>query len=150
MGCEPGYLAMFAYPGLREAALANFDASQSIDWVLAPYTAYVRPDGTLIWITDSVPLLGVRDGGQEDLLASILPVCANCFAELAPTGIAPGWTTDNDAPDAPCDQWSSAGSEPIPYFGKPESTSLFLRDPGFDGATCDFQLLFFEPYCVEQ
>ncbi len=145
--CGPGSLAMFAYPNVREAALDPFDSSRAVDWVLRPYTAYTREDGTLLWITDDTPLLGVREGAQEDLLAGVVPGCPLCINLSAITGLDDGWTT---AVANSCSLWSSGSPGIEPDLGDPYSVDEFIVDgnPGFHG-DCE-SLSFVYVYCVEQ
>jgi hypothetical protein len=61
--CDPGFKALFVVAGVRQATDGTpYTADDPIDWPIAPYTAYVREDGELVWITDESPLLGVRAG----------------------------------------------------------------------------------------
>ena len=46
----------------RVASQTAYKGDGRIDWVLLPYTRYLNEKGNLIWITDAVPLLGVRNG----------------------------------------------------------------------------------------
>ncbi len=143
--CDPGYLALFAYPGVREATTTAFDSVGAIDWVLQPYTAYTRDDGTLLWITDDVPLLGVRDGAQQPLLAGVFPECVGfCFAFRQLSGIANDWTT---AVSHNCSFWSSSSAGVDATVGNPYSASDFL-DNGESPACDEFALT--GVYCVEQ
>lgn len=146
--CAVGELAMFAYPGLREAAVNSFDTSGSIDWVLEPYTAYVRENGLLLWITDDVPLLGVRDGGQLSLLASVVNECPEgfiCLEGRAITGLETGWTTST-VDD--CESWTSSSTNDVARRGYGSSQTTFLYDPAY---TTDCQWpMDTQVYCVEQ
>jgi hypothetical protein len=147
--CDPGYLAMFSYPNVREAALDPFDSSGSIDWVLQPYTAYTRNDGTLLWITDDQPLLGVRDGEQGPLLEPLLPACQGfCFTYRTATGIDTGWTT---RVENTCSLWSSSSPALDVSLGGPYSVTDFLDyDDAGDGYQCDGLNWLVSVYCVEQ
>lgn len=152
--CDPGYLAMFAVAGLREAAILPFDASDGVDWVLQPYTAYVRPfDGEVIWITDDVPLLGVRDGESQALDVSIGGVCPGRgefgIEGRIMTGLNADWTTS--AFDT-CDGWTTESSDEDMRRGLACSTTTYLYDPEWT-SDCDFGTGFLDPaqvYCVEQ
>jgi Protein of unknown function (DUF1554) len=144
--CEPGSLAMFAYPGVREAALSDLDTSESIDWVLQPFTAYVSETAELIWITDDVPLLGVRRGEQGALENSVVPECEMlCSARHSVTGLIGGWTT---RVDETCNQWSSSSDLDSLRVGDMRSVTAFLDDGGPD-LGCDAPQLV-SVYCVAQ
>lgn len=145
--CDPGYLAMFAYPNVREAALDPFDSSGAIDWVLQPFTAYTRGDGTLLWITDDQPLLGVRGGLQQSLLAGVVPGCPLCIGLGTITGLDDGWTTKVTNS---CSLWSSDSPGIDPDLGDPYSVDEFFFDPvpGVYGDCED--LNFVSVYCIEQ
>ena len=144
--CEPGYAAMFAYPDVREATTVAFDSVGATDWALAPYTAYVRADGTLIWITDDVPLLGVRAGAAQPLVNSVLdPNCAPfCFANRVVTGFATDWTTKATET---CNLWTSSNSGVSAAVGNPYTDDDFI-DSG-ENLQCD-GLALTSVYCVEQ
>src|SRR6478736_3887109 len=60
--CPEGYKALFAYGTSRRATTAPFKSQDSIDWVLKPYTYYYIGAEKPVWLTDSVALLGVRNG----------------------------------------------------------------------------------------
>lgn len=145
--CEPGYAAMFAYPDVREATTVAFDSVGATDWVLTPYTAYVRPDGTLVWITDDVPLLGVRAGAPQPLVNSVVdPNCGQfCFALREVTGLATDWTTKVTET---CSLWTSASAGATAAVGNPYLTDDFI-DNG-DNLPCDDLNVFTGVYCVEQ
>ena len=140
--CEFGFAAMFAYPNVREAALDPFDTSRSLDWVLQPYTAYFNDDGELLWITDAVPLLGVRDGTQHPLLDTVRPPESPLYRKI--TGMTDGWLT---RVDNTCSLWTDAtpGNASV---GNPHSATEFLDSGEF--RDCDDFNGRVGVYCVEQ
>ncbi len=148
--CDPGWLAMFAVPGVRQATTVPNESVDPIDWVLSPYTAYARPDGTLLWITDDVPLLGVRDAAPQPLLNSIVPQCPGvCVNHATVTGMNADWTTP--AP-LDCEGWSSGSSGVRANFAADRSATDFLMAGEVD---CEFQVPAgfngaAQFYCVEQ
>lgn len=148
--CQPGYSAMFAFPGVREAALNPYDPTGSIDWVLQPYTAYVGEQEEVVWITDDVPLLGVRDGAQQGLLAGITALCPEgnfCLHGRPLTGLDTDWTTSTTED---CDGWTSSTDTDSARRGAAGSTVTYLYDSALTTG-CDFgPLSSTDIYCVEQ
>jgi hypothetical protein len=151
--CPVGYKAMFAYAGVREAALDAYHGTGSVDWVLRPYTAYVRPDAELIWITDENPLLGVRDLGPIPLENPISPECPDgfgCVLGRVVTGIGSSWLT---SADNNCDDWTNGTEMGTTRRGFAESTSTYLYDAAYT-TDCEFSLFTgggaTGVYCVEQ
>jgi hypothetical protein len=150
--CDPGFLAMFAVPGVRIATTAPNDSVGAIDWVLHPYTAYTRMNGTLVWITDSVPLLGVRNGLPQALVNPIDPPCTGTCLIEGPviTGMQANWTSP--AP-LDCNDWMSGSSTVSTSYGDHESTTEFLLSATID---CEFvpdggvTLNNARVYCIEQ
>ncbi len=140
--CLAGEVALFAYPNVREAALDPFDTSRSLDWVLLPFTAYTNDVGDLVWITDDVALLGVRDGGQQPLLAAIEPCVDPCLQRNV-SGLADGWLTRITNT---CSLWTD-GSIGDARVGDPYATEGFL-DSGESRGCDDFSRV--GVYCVEQ
>lgn len=150
--CPIGYAAMFAYSGVREAATESYDGSTGVDWVLQPYTAYVRGDGSLIWITDANPLLGVRDLQPMPLEQSISPQCPQgnvCLQGRVITGLTSSWVT---AANDNCENWTDGTESATTRRGSSESATLFLYDAGWT-TDCEFNLAgggATGVYCVEQ
>jgi Protein of unknown function (DUF1554) len=142
--CPAGYLALLVSKFAREAAMSAFDTSDGIDWVLQPYTAYVREDGTLIWITDEVALLGVRDGAQVMLLDSILACDGQCEDLHAVSGIDDGWVR---LTSGACQGFGSDSVDETIPTGDPYSPAGFLDAGPLLG--CD-DLSRAAVYCVEQ
>ncbi len=157
--CPAGFEALFAVPGVRQATVATaYTADAIIDWPLEPFTAYVRADGTPIWITDDTPLLGVRAGVPQPLTNPVVPVCVVnipagqfCFPAVRPTGLNNDWTL---ALSNSCNGWSSNSQDQTLSFGDIRSSTEFLRGltttcatgtgkAGTGGSSPTF-------YCVEQ
>jgi hypothetical protein len=115
--------------------------------VLQPYTAYVRSDGDRIWLTDDVPLLGVRDGAPEPLDAPITdcpPPNTISLSEFVITGMNTDWTTL--ASDT-CEGWTSESPNDDIRLGRACSVETYLYEPAVV-SDCDGP--FFAVYCVEQ
>lgn len=157
--CQPGHEALFGVPGVRQATVNTpYTADDLIDWPLAPYTAYVRFDGTPIWITDATPLLGVRNGEPEPLTNPVAEPCIPdipngvfCFSFVRPTGLNNDWTP---ALNNTCNGWSSNAEGQTLAYGNSESPTDFLRGPTTtcSTGTGDTGLIGSWPsfYCVEQ
>ncbi len=140
--CAAGSKAMFADGVGRRATLAPNASVDPIDWVLEPFTAYVNAGDELVWVTDDVPLLGVRRGVSASLVAPILPLSGNPPGVL--TGMTHAWTSP---PQADCNGWTAATSAHDHSSGIPWLVELggFLDNGALSG--CD---LFDRVYCVEQ
>ena len=142
--CPVGHRALFAVPGVRQATNGTpRTADNQIDWPLRPYTAYVNNTGDLIWMTDDVPLLGVRDGEGQPLENPVIFV-GNCQTRGVLTGLNDDWT---NALDNTCNGWSSTSSDLDANLGQPCLTEDFLDNDAFSCASLT-PLSFF--YCVEQ
>ncbi len=139
--CSAGFRALFADGRTRRATTVPNTSSEPVDWVLRPYTAYVNGAGALLWVTDEVALLGVRQGVAQPLRNPIVPFEQNPPAAL--TGLTPHWTT-LELDD--CQGWSSAAPGDLHNAGIP----WIPDDGGFlnNGAVgpCD---AFDHVYCVE-
>ena len=151
--CPAGRRALFAVAGVRQATNGTpLTADNPIDWPLAPYTAYVRSTGQLIWMTDATPLLGVRDGELEPLTNSILPACTNppCVV-TGPTitGLNTNWTT---ASSNNCNGWSSDSEAHQVRQGYPVSDTEYLSSSNEIPCALEGNNGFFLPHflCVEQ
>jgi len=93
--------------GGRRATVTPFVGDGQQDWVIRKYTHYYNALDDLVWRTDDVALLGVRDGGRQDLYA--IP-----FGDMEYPwgGWNSDWTTlqDVDAPgmfEGTCNGWTS-------------------------------------------
>lgn len=148
--CDPGYAAMFVVAGIREASASPYAGDGGIDWVLQPYTAYVTTVGELVWITDATPLLGVRDGEPEALLAPIYEENFS-FSRLI-SGLNADWTSSISNT---CNGWSSDLESDQVRYGDPTSVTGYLVGSIGD---CAEWSVFASPiwlsatstYCVEQ
>ncbi|MEO8983371.1 MAG: DUF1554 domain-containing protein [Polyangiaceae bacterium] len=92
----------------RRATVTPLKGDQPLDWVIEKYRYYYNNLNELLWRTDEVPLLAVRDGKRQDIYA-------NAFAPGGAypwSGYALDWTTYDDAVSATtyagtCDSWTS-------------------------------------------
>jgi hypothetical protein len=138
--CPIGYKAFFAYGTNRRATTAPFKAQNSIDWVIRPYTYYYNDSENPLWLTDSVPLLGVRDGKFTALENRVSPVTA-----IILTGLNPDYTTlgtDN------CQGWSSLQDSESKRYGLPPASDASFMYSSEDTNACGMNWISF--YCVEQ
>lgn len=148
--CEPGYRAMFTFPGVREATFVPLHDAGSIDWVLQPFTAYANGDGEVLWVTGRVPQLGVRDGAQHPLLAAVTPASTGTSTVMSDrpvvTGLAEGWLTSMHATaEDSCAGWSMNTAGYKARAGRSDRHDAFLDRAEL--APCDAPLWV---YCVEQ
>ena len=146
--CPAGQRALFATAGVRQATNGTpFAADAPIDWPLQPYTAYVNTAGALIWMTDSVPLLGVRDGAAVSLQNPIADEDLYYWTGFV-TGLSADWTTlasDN------CNGWTSDSDDHEVHVGIGYSLDDYLDSPlGAAGCSLSNRLGFPVFYCVEQ
>ncbi len=138
--CPDGYKAMFAFGDSRRATTQPWGAQGSVDWVLAPYTAYTRADGTLLWVTDDVPLLGVRNHSSQPLLAPLVATLGLGFM----TGMRDDWRT---LEGGDCAGWSTGAATEIKHAGVSGQVESFgFLDNGGEGPCTNFDAF----YCVEQ
>lgn len=101
--CPIGHKAMFVYGNVRVATTVPWQSVGSVDWPIQPYTAYVNNQEELIWVTDEVRLLAVRDGQQQPPIHPLFP-CEPCIEGRMVSGMAPDGT--NLLTDT-CDGWTS-------------------------------------------
>jgi hypothetical protein len=111
--CQPGQKALFAHKNVRE-----FDPLT--DWPLRPYTAYLNNSDEVVWITDSTPALGIRNGVQEPLENLILTGSSNA---VFITGLNTDWSTRSTKT---CNGWSSASASHAAATGYRTDLNLFL------------------------
>jgi len=137
--CRSGYKAFFVYGTQRRATTTAFKAQNSIDWVLRPYTYYYNDVENPLWLTDSVPLLGVRNGHPMPLQNAISQA-----TEVILTGLNEDYTTlgsDN------CDGWSTIQTTYSKHYGLPPASDIgFMYST--DTLECGSYAISF--YCVEQ
>ena len=124
--CPVGYRALFAYPGVRRATTSPNEVVDPLDWVLAPWTFYVRTSGELIWSTGSTPLLGLRDGETLPLENSVLALDLSGW-DWVLTGLEGDWTT---AVSSSCDGWTSTAASVRPGDPLSVQSPSFLRTAG--------------------
>ena len=140
--CPSGYDALLAVPGERQATNTPNQADALVDWPISPYTAYVNADGEGVWITDDVPLLGVRDGVPLGLTNAVTDP-AGFGGPFAVTGLNQDWTT-NTAEN--CNNFSSSSSALDMRYGTASSDDLFLS--GVAATPCNDAAA--QVLCVEQ
>lgn len=132
--CPEGYKALFSYGKTRRATTTPFRAQNAVDWVLQPYTYYYSSYEKPVWLTDAVPLLGVRNGqftAFENRVDSIIAYVA--------TGLNSDYTTlvGDD-----CQGWSGVGRMSYGLVG--ETSGGFVAK---DTVECSGEIWFI---CVEQ
>jgi hypothetical protein len=86
--CPQGYKALFVFGDTRRATTSANEVKNPIDWVISPYTYYYNSQSNPLWLTDSVALLGVRNG---TFLALENPV--SIISDVSVSGLAADWTT---------------------------------------------------------
>jgi hypothetical protein len=130
------YRVMMVFGGERVASASPNQGDDQVNWVLQPFTRYINTNGELIWETDDVPLLGVRDGEAVDLVNTI------GITNGVRTGMNEDWTTHPDS----CEGWSTNSSDldkqPIGNSGYTHRSFLFIIMNH-----CGFSRFH---YCVEQ
>jgi hypothetical protein len=147
--CEPGYEAMFAYATNRVATTTAWQSEGAVDWPVQPWTAYETMEGELVWVTDEVAQIGVRDGAHVDVLANMggggcfgnPPIC---FFYSMVTGMnADGTTLISNT----CNGWTSGSDTQQASYG-----SFVTGEYATDTTGCTFSELFVTSYaflCVE-
>ncbi len=140
--CPPGASALFSDGVHRRATMAPNAVVDPIDWVLHPFTAYENAAGEVLWVTDTVPLLGVRNGVSASLVHSIVPFEGNPPGVL--TGMNNDWTSP---PQADCAGWSSDSANALHSAGIP-----WIVDAGgyLDNGGVSPCNLFSRVYCVHE
>jgi hypothetical protein len=121
------YRALLVDGTNRVASKNPYRGDGQVDWVLLPYTRYLNQMGALVWVTDDVALLGVRNGRPSSLLNPIVPVDFS----VAWAGVQQDWTTSAET----CQNWFSGQ--------KDDEGAVFrldLQTFEVETATCD-QLL---------
>lgn len=89
--------------GGRVATITPYTGSGRSNWVIQKYTEYYNGAGRLIWTTEDVPLIGVRNGALAELA---YPAFADEYG-YPWAGYEEDWTTD---PQQNCEGWSSTSS----------------------------------------
>jgi hypothetical protein len=93
--------------GTRRATSTPLKGDNQQDWVIKKYTHYYNSLDQLIWRTDAINLLGVRDGQRMNLYAK-------AFTEVQYpwSGFANDWTTIPDGvASGTCMGWTYDGSD---------------------------------------
>ena len=101
----------------RRATRTPLKGDDPLNWVIAKYTHYYNASGQLIWRTDDLPLLGVRDGMRLNLYADAFDGSSGNYAW---SGFAADWTTLADSASAStgtCRSWTLATSPGAEDFG---------------------------------
>lgn len=151
--CPVGSRALFAVPGMRQATNGTPNTADAMmDWPLQPYTAYVRGNGVLVWMTEEEPLLGVRAGENVPLEEPVVPACTNppcIISGPAISGLNSDWT---NAMSDTCNGWASSSETVEVQLGNVTSSTGYLHS---SEGTCELDgngVSFMRPvfYCVEQ
>jgi hypothetical protein len=118
--------------GGRRATKTAFLGDGATDWVIHKYTHYYNFENKLLWRTDQVPLLGVRDGMRVNVYSDAFQV----VSEYPWSGWRADWTTFDDdvGSQGTCGGWTSttkqAGSfafaNLMPAASESCSTASFL------------------------
>jgi len=92
----------------RRATVTPCAGDQQLDWVIRKYTHYYNSSNELIWRTDGVSLLGVRDGKRVNTYAPAFPSSGT----YPWSGYKSDWTTFDDSSSATtyqgtCNSWTS-------------------------------------------
>ncbi len=139
--CPSGYDALINVPGERQVTNTPNQADAVGDWPLRPYTAYVDQNGELVWVTDSAPLLGVREGIPAPLLHPMSP--SGGLGVYVATGMNQDWTANVSEN---CSGFGSSSSTLDLRYGTASSDSDFLS--GFVATPCNDTAA--QVICVEQ
>jgi hypothetical protein len=91
--------------GSRRATRTPLLGDAATDWVIHKYTHYYNFENKLLWRTDKVPLLGVRDGLRVNVYSDAFQV----VSEYPWSGWRADWTTFADDVDSEgtCAGWTS-------------------------------------------
>jgi hypothetical protein len=111
----------FLVGGNRQATATPFVGDQQSDWVIRKYTYYYNSHDQLVWITDNVSLLGVRQGQRVSLNAPAF----DASGQYPWTGWATDWTTIADNPatfTGTCHGWTSSSANDWGDFSNPDLT----------------------------
>ena len=95
--------------GGRRATTTPLLGDNAQDWVIHKYTHYYSyVTGTLLWRTDALPLLGVRNGARVNVYADAFPATGN----YPWSGWKSDWTTFPDTTDyqGTCAGWTSTSA----------------------------------------
>jgi hypothetical protein len=92
------YKALLVDGVTRVASKSPYAGDGQVDWVLKPYTRYVNAAGSLIWTTDNVALIGVRNGKP----AATSGTFGGGGSDFAWAGFETDWTTST----LTCGRWN--------------------------------------------
>jgi hypothetical protein len=94
--------------GARRATVTPFLGDGQQDWVISKYTHYFNAENTLVWRTDSVPLLGVSGGERQNVFAQLFDPGSGIYPW---SGYELDWRTQPDDPTTgrgTCQGWTSS------------------------------------------
>jgi hypothetical protein len=148
--CPPGYKAMFAFSNARVATTVGWQTVNSIDWPVKPFTAYYNLDDVLVWVTDEVALLAIRDGARQLPIDPFFPCPMFCLGFKMVSGLLDDGTT---SVSATCDGWTTTNQGFV--YNQGSFTTLEYQTgtngcPGLDGDDDPNTLSFPRFLCVEQ
>jgi hypothetical protein len=103
--------------GSRRATVTPLVGDGQQDWVIHKYTHYYNASDQLIWRTDGIALLGVREGQRMNLYASVYDAGAGIYAW---GGYSSDWAT---LADKTCSGWTLGT-----MAGDPFSAAFSLDD----------------------
>lgn len=136
--CPLNYKALFVFGDARRATTSANEFKNPVDWVITPYTYYYNDKSNPLWLTDAVPLLGVRNGtfmGLENPVSGI--------SDWSMSGLAADWTTSGVHN---CGGWSNPGMVDDMSVGWLFATDItFILDATLASCSSSASL-----YCVEQ
>lgn len=138
--CPPSYKALFSFGLDRRATTTANQSVSPLDWVLTPYTAYTNSEGEVVWITDDVPLLGIRSGSFQSLEATIATAGAPII-----TGMNADWTT---LTANSCNGWFSTSSSFVMSYGYSFYEDTRFLNTASTATHCDAGMA--SVYCIQQ
>lgn len=90
--------------GTRRATVTPFVGDGQLDWVIKKYTHYYNAQDQLVWRTDAIALLGVRNGARTNLYATFFEDGTYPWS-----GYNADWTTIPDSDNGgTCAGWTAA------------------------------------------
>jgi len=101
------YKALLVDGVTRVASQTPLLGDGQVDWVLSPYTSYANSNGTEVWVTDQVALLGVRSGTSGSLKAPLDEGSVDAGTDLVWVGINPDWTSSASN----CSGWTASSAQ---------------------------------------
>ena len=141
--CPTGYKALFSDGSFRVASATANKGDGQKDWVISPWTRYVNSLNQLIWLTQTVRLLGVSSGAFKGLTNAIVVGSNSGYL----TGMNSDWTAL--AAGRNCAGWTSKTSVAQGMTGVGgELSNKFLEQAHDFTYPCDNANA--RLYCVEQ